>query len=80
MKPLLASRSDKKQQTPVLSLMNVMNDQKMAKEYATATPVAWPQIVITLILSACLLTHLQKPGKATHVGPSRTWVPNWHAL
>ena len=51
--------------------MNVMNDQKMAKEYATANPVAWPQIVVPLILSACLPTHLQKARMATHVGLSR---------
>ena len=59
--------------------MNVMNDQKMAKEYATANLVAWPQTVIMLILSACLLTHLQKARKATHVGLSRIMGANRHA-
>ena len=59
--------------------MNVMNDQKMAKEYATANLVAWPQTVIMLTLSACLLTHLEKARKATHLGLSRVVGANWHA-
>ena len=56
--------------------MNVMNDQKMAKEYATANLLAWPQNVIMRILSACLLTHLQKARKATHVGLCRIMGAN----